>query len=267
MAVVGQQIKISKLERQGSNSPSNLPTAAPPTTEARGPDDAGDRNTGSFTGDAKPEHRSEEAEELAEKAAKEKMDEDARVRTDTEAARRAEREAKENAEREAEERARAKVEETVRSIAENEAMERMRREAREREKLEREEYERVRREENEKAERETKEKSEREAREREEEEKRKAMAPRTTSPWGSTGGKNDRSRKTSALSQKKQRNEWAAWDTGAADKQGPSDLPPIFTSSVSDLFDGAGNFDFLSAGLLGREICLMMLRWNYVHHR
>ena len=231
--MVGQQIKISKLERQDLNNPSNLPTAATPTTETREPNKPENSNAGPFMRNVKIEHPSKEAEEQTEKAAREKMDEVARVRADTEAAKRAEREVKENAERQAEEGARVKAEVTARRIAQKEAMERMRRETRERE-------------ENEKAERETKEKSEREAKEREEG-GRDVSALNTPSALGLSVRKNDRSRKTSTLSQKDQKNEWAGTrDTRPTNEQGPSGLPPISTSDASSLSDSANNFDFLN---------------------
>jgi len=111
----------------------------------------------------------------------------------------------------------------------------------ERKKAEREEKERVEREEKERVEWDVRERAEREAKEREE--KGEASASKTPSPWGSTVGKNDRSRKTSALSQKEQKNEWGAWNLGSAEKGNPSGLPPITTSSASGgLFDNVGNF-------------------------
>jgi len=122
-------------------------------------------------------------------------------------------------------------------MAEKEAMERVERDAKEKEKLERDWGERNRRE------KEVKEKAEGEAKEREEE--KKALASnKTQSTWGSVARRNDRSEKTSALSQKEQKNG-NTWNVGSADKVDPSDLAPIFVPTASGPPDGA---DFLSPG-------------------
>ena len=111
------------------------------------------------------------------------------------------------------------------------------------EREEKKRLERIEKEEMEKAEMEAKERVEREVRERTEAET-KALASKVPSARGSTIGKNDRSRKTSALSQKEQKNEWAgAWDSNSTETEGSSGLPPILTSSrPSGIFDGAGDF-------------------------
>ena len=216
-----------------------------------------------------------EAKEQADREAKEKAEQEARERAEQVAVEKARREAKAKADREEE---RLKREEKARlgrerELAETERVERervereeKRVEREEKRRIEREEKERMEREANEKAEKEAKERAELEAKQREEEakrqreeEKRQALASKTQSPWGSAG-KNDRSRKTSAISQKEQRNEWAnTWERGPAEKEqrnewantrehgpaekeGPSGLPKIFTSSASGLFDGVGDF-------------------------
>ena len=132
--------------------------------------------------------------------------------------------------------------------AEREARENFERAAMEKvEREERERFERLEREERERLEREEKEKADREAKEREEEEKRKATASKIPPTWGTNTG--DRSRKTSALAQKEQKNMWAGtWGFGPTEtKDEPSDLPPIVTSAVpGGIFDGAGKFDFFT---------------------
>ena len=167
---------------------------------------------------AKPEQHLEEVGEL-EKVTKEKVDKVAIVRAEREVAKMAERE--------------------VRLMAREEAVERAEREAKE--KLERDEGEKSRRE------KEVEENAEREAKEREEEEKNTLASNKTQSARGSFSGRNDRSRKTSALLQKEQKNEWAnTWNVGSSEKVVPSPLPSIFTSPASGLFDGAGGIDLLS---------------------
>jgi len=190
-------------------------------------------------GITKAEQRSEEAGERADEAAREKIDEGARARAETEAAKKAEQEAKEKAEREAEKTARVQAKKVARLVAEKEAMKRVERDAKEKEKFERDEDERNRRE------KEVKEKAEGEAKEREEE-KKPLASNKTKTAWGSVARRNDSSQKAPAPSQK---NEWAnTWDVGPAEKMGPSDLAPIFTSTASGPFDSASNFDFLSTG-------------------
>ena len=76
-------------------------------------------------------------------------------------------------------------------------------------KAEKEAKERAEWEEKERAERAARETVRREVKEREEAEKAIASAPMVWSARGSTAGKSHRLRKTSALSQKEQRNEWA----------------------------------------------------------
>jgi len=221
------------------------------------------------------EQAEREAKELAENAARERADRVARRRAQKEAVMKAEQEAKEKTEREAKERAeeeaRVKAEEITKQKAAKKARERAKREAREkaeqeaREKAEREakereereeverlerEKERLEREEIERLEREEKETADRETKGREEEERKKASS-KTPSAWGSTVGRNDRSRKTSGLSQKEQKNEWAnTWDFGPTGKGETSGLPPIITSSVpGGVFDGTSNFaDIFAAG-------------------
>jgi hypothetical protein len=227
------------------------------------------------------ERAEREAAERAEREAKEKAEEAARAKAERIAKRKAEREAREQAEREAKE----KADQEAREKAEKEAKERVERQERERRKKEEEraererienervekeriekeriekariererienervEKERVEKEEREKAEREAKEKADHEAKEREEAEKAKTLASKTPSARGSTVGKNDRSRKTSTLSKKEQKNEWAgAWDFNSTEKEESSGLLPILTSSgPGGIFDGAG--DFWSAG-------------------
>ena len=201
----------------------------------------------------------QEAKEQAEREEKQRLEEAARVRAERTAQRKAEREAKIQAEREAREKAdqeaREKSEREAKEKADREEQERLKKEERlkkkEEERLRKEEEERLegerieREKEKEKAEREAKQKAELEA--KAEEEKRKAPVSKIPSPWGSTAGKNDRSRKTSALSQKEQKNEWAGrWDPDATQKDG---LAPIITSSTqSGLLDGASDLNFLSFG-------------------
>ena len=188
-----------------------------------------------------------EAKEQAEREAKEKAEQEARENAEQKARENAEKEAKEKAEREAKEQAEREEKERLEREREQERIEKERIEQ-ERIEQERIETERIEREGKEKAEREANEKAEREAREREEE-KKKTSASKIQSAWGSTVGKNDRSRKTS-LSQKEQKNEWAnTWDLGSAEKDNLPGLPPIFTSSnTGGLFDGAGNFDIFPSG-------------------
>ena len=207
------------------------------------------------------EKAEQEAKEKAEQEEKERVEEAARAKAERTAKRKAEREAKEQAEREAKEKAeqeaREKAEKEAREQAEGEVRERAEREAKEiaeKERLEREERNRAEkervekeREEKERAEREAEEKADREAKEREE--KKKTPASKIPSAWGSTVGKNDRSRKTSSLSQKEQKNEWAnTWDPNSADreKEDHSGLFPLTTPAAPGLFEGVGNFDFLS---------------------
>jgi hypothetical protein len=110
------------------------------------------------------------------------------------------------------------------------------------EREEKKRLERIEKEEKEKVEMEAKERVEREARERTEVET-KALASKVPSARGSTIGKNDRSRKTSALSQKEQKNEWAGtWGSNSIEEES-SGLPPILTSSSpGGIFDGASDF-------------------------
>jgi hypothetical protein len=201
-----------------------------------------------------------EAREQAEREAKEKADQEAREKAEREAKERAERQEREKRKREEERAERERIEnervekeriekeriEKARIERERIENERIENERIEKERVERErvERERVEKEEREKAEREAKEKADREAKEREEAEKAKTLASKIPSARGSTVGKNDRSRKTSALSQKEQKNEWAgAWDSNSTEKEGSSGLPPILTSSgLGGVFDGAGDF-------------------------
>ena len=228
--VVEQQIKISKLERRDSGHLSNLPKAPE------------DRNMAVAAGIAKAEQGSDEAEKRVDEAAREKMDKVARARAETEASKKLEQEVKEKAEREAEKLARVEAKKVARLRAEKEAMERAEREA-EKEKFEREEDERSRRE------KEVKEKAEGEAKEREEEEKKALVSNKVRSAWGSVAGRNARSRKTSALSQKEQKHEWTnTWDMPSTERGGLAGLAPTLTPAASGLFDSAGDFDFLSTG-------------------
>jgi len=190
------------------------------------------------------EKAAQEVRERAEQAARDKAEKEAKAKADREERERVKREDKERAEREKERIEHERIE------REKERIERERIEG-EKERIEQEriekEKQRIAREEKQKAEQEAKEKAELEAMQREEEEQRQALASKTQSPWGSTAGKNDRSRKTSTLSQKEQKNEWAnTWEMPST--EGPSGLAPIFTSAASNLFDGAGNFDLLSTG-------------------
>ena len=210
------------------------------------------------------EQAEREARERAEKVAKDRMDKVSRRRADREATKEAEEKAKREAKEKADEAARVKAEKQktekeARERAEQEARETAEREAREKEekRLKREEEERIEKErienqriEWEKKEAEAREKAEREAREREEEERKKLSASRIPSAWGSTVGKNgDRSRKTSSISPKEQKNEWGSnWGFGSTEKkEESSNLPPIITSSVpGGIFEGAGHFDFFT---------------------
>ena len=191
------------------------------------------------------EQAEREVKELAERVVKEKVDGAVKERVEKKAAKKAAREARQQSAREAREK-----DEQVREKAEREAREKDEREEKKRlereERLEKEERERIEREEKEKAEREAKEEAAREAKERGEE-KNKVPASKIPSGWGSTIGKNDRSRKASGLSQKEQKNEWASsWDFGSTEKDEHSGLPPITTSSVpGSIFDGG---DFFTTG-------------------
>ena len=314
-AVVEQQIKISKLGRQGSSNPPNPPTATIPTNAAHTrelsiPEDlnaiesepsiisvAGrkkakkqrekERNEKEAQEKKEREERDRvEREELEERerqekaelqasrkereeqerkerekhAEKERIEREAREQAEREAKERAEREAREQAEREvreqAEEAAREKRDRNARRKAEKEAAkkaERMAKEKEEREEkemYEREMKEKMEREEKEREEREAKEEADREAKETGEE-KNKVPASKIPSGWGSTVGKNDRSRKTSGLPQKEKKSEWAgSWDFGSAEQDEHSGLPPIITSSVpGGIFSGAGNLgEFFTTG-------------------
>jgi len=247
--VVEQQVKISKFERQVFSSLSRPPEIATPTepADARKLDKPGPRTTASELVEFSKaqecaEQEAREANERAEKAAREKI-----YKAEWEVAKEAEREAKERAE----EAVRVKAEKNAKRRAKKEAKEQAERDAKE--KVEQEAKERTEREkerlEREGVEREEKEKAERE---KEREEKKKVPVSKIPSAWGSIFEKSDRSRNTSALSQKERKNEWAgAWDFGSTEKE-PSVLPPIFTSSApGGNFDGAGNSGFLAAGEKG----------------
>ena len=141
------------------------------------------------------------------------------------ARRRAEREA---AKRKAEKEANEQVEREVKERAEKEVREKAERGAKEQERGEglMTEDKRIERE-----------KVEKEAKEREEQ--KKAPTLKIPSAWGSTVGKNDRSRKAFGISQKELKNEWAgAWDLGSTEDV--SDLPPV-PPVTAGLFDVIGN--------------------------
>jgi len=250
---------MSKLERKGFSSLSR-PTEPADARKLDKPEPRTTANESVEFSKSKEsaEQEAREAKERAEKAAREKLDKDARRRAERETAKKAVQEAQEKAEAvraKAEEDARQRAEKEVEEQAERDAQEKGEQEAREnadREAKERTERkkERLEREEKERVEREEKEKAEREAKERGEEERKKVPVSKIPSAWGSTVGKSDCSKKTSALSQKERKNEWAnGWDFGPTEKEEPSDLPPITTSSApGGIFGGAGNFDFFATG-------------------
>ena len=250
---------MSKLERKGFSSLSR-PTEPADARKLDKPEPRTTANESVEFSKSKEsaEQEAREAQERAEKAAREKLDKDARRRAERETAKKAVQEAQEKAEAvraKAEEDARQRAEKEVEEQAERDAQEKGEQEAREnadREAKERTERkkERLEREEKERVEREEKEKAEREAKERGEEERNKVPVSKIPSAWGSTIGKSDCSKKTSALSQKERKNELAnGCDFGPTQKEEPSDLPPITTSSApGGIFGGAGNFDFFAAG-------------------
>ncbi|KAF9642247.1 hypothetical protein BDM02DRAFT_2470886 [Thelephora ganbajun] len=144
---------------------------------------------------------------------------------------------------------RVEAEKQAKEKAEQKAREKAERQARERAERMKGRLERIEKEEKEKAEREAKEKADRGVKKREEEEKKKVPTSKLPSAWGSNVGKNDRSRKTSGLSQKEQKNEWgSSWDLGSIEKKDePSGPPPIITSSIpGSILGGAGNFDIFA---------------------
>ena len=272
-AIVEQQIKISKLKRQDLSNLSNLPAAAAvhEPHSPKGPDTAD--TTARITETV--ERAEQEAKEQAEESAREKMDKVARRRAEREEARRAEQMAEEEAEREKQERAeeaarvkaeriaKRKAEKAAKEQAEREAKERAEREAREqaeweaREKVEREVKEMAGRREKERLERDEKEEKEQAEKEAEKvereakegEERKKVPVSKSPSIWGSTVEKNDRSRKTSGLSQMEQKDERVnTCDLNSTDreKEDRSSLLPITTSSASGCFDNVGKSVFLS---------------------
>ena len=141
----------------------------------------------------------------------------------------------------------ARAEREAREKLERAEMEKVEWEERKRAKAKREERKRIEREA-----KEAEEKADREAKEGEDEEKMKT-ASKIQPAWGAKNG--DRSRKTSALAQKEQKNEWGnTWGFGSSEtKDESSGLPPLITSSVpGGMFDGAGKFDFFTkTGSLG----------------
>jgi hypothetical protein len=119
--------------------------------------------------------------------------------------------------------------------------------ARERVEKERVERERIERERIEKAniENEKKEKAERKAKEREETEKASDLAAKIPSAQGSTVGENDHSGKTSALSQKERKSEWASFlGLIPTEMEESSGLHPIAASSIpGGIFGSTSNLD------------------------
>ena len=204
--------------------------------------------------EAKEQAKKKRADKEAERAKREaeRVEEAIRVKAEKDAKRK-EKEMKEQAERErAEQEAREKAAEEAKEKAEREAK---KAEDEAKERADREAEENAKREERERAERaaererlerekDAKEKADREAKEREEEEK-KLAASKNLSPWGSTAENihNDRSRKTSGLSQKAPENGWrSSWGFGSG-KDESHDLPPIITSSVpGGILSGADFF-------------------------
>ena len=194
----------------------------------------------------------QEAAEKAKREEKERVEKEAKER---EAKEKADREAREKAEREAEAKREAREKEA--KEARERAEEARQQAEREKERLEKEKEREVK----------EKEKADREAKAREEE-KNKVSASKIQSPWGtgstswgSTSGKNgDRSRKTSTgLSQKEQKNEWANTWGDSENREEPSHLPSIITSSIhGGGFSNPGNFDFFtkadSPGGVGEEV-------------
>ena len=227
--------RSSRLERQGSSGPSNLPTSIT-VSEIRKFDTPEHQSTiGESVKTTEAMHHTEKA------AAKEweQCERDAKGRAEY-----IKREAREvtGAQEQTEKEAREWAEKAVRELTEAKREAKEQAKQKEKERAERETREKAEGEEREKAGKAAKKKADRKEKEWEEQ----FLAP-FVSIGGSTIGKdNNCLRKRSGLSQKEQKNEWAGVrGSGSTEKKDEtSGSPPIVISSIpSSVLDGAGKFD------------------------